>query len=132
MLNIEKYKDKIIQSLKNNEDCLCELNDQIIKNECVHCKECKIKTIEWLCQKYVEPVLSDEGIEFLKQQIKRSGMEAIYIKITKKVANYYEYRLEIHLSNGLITIPFAEKSGLYEMFKNVEIGKDYAPKELGL
>lgn len=39
MLNIEKYRDMIIQSLNNGEDFLRELNDAIIKNDCVSCIE---------------------------------------------------------------------------------------------
>ena len=133
MKNIEKYKDKILNNIQDAQPIFCFIHTKLMKKtDCNNCITCKKKSIEWLCEKYEEPILNDEGIEFLKAHIKQSGATAVYIKITKKVANYYEYRLEIHLETGLISIPFVEKSNLYEMFKNVEIGQDYTPEELGL
>ena len=133
MKNIEKYKDKILNNIQDAQPIFCFIHTKLMKKtDCNNCITCKKKSIEWLCEKYEEPILNDEGIEFLKEHIKQSGATAVYIKITKKVANYYEYRLEIHLETGLISIPFVEKSNLYEMFKNVEIGQDYTPEELGL
>ena len=138
MKNIEKYKDEIVKEYKDNMYIIDAISDSTslgnalfsIYNRRNNDKELDI--IEWLTSEYKEPILTDEGIEFLKEHIKQSGATAVYIKITKKVANYYEYRLEIHLETGLISIPFVEKSNLYEMFKNVEIGQDYLPEELGL
>ena len=133
MLNIEKYKDEILNNIHDAQPIFCFIHTKLMKKtDCNNCITCKKKSIEWLCEKYEEPILNDEGIEFLKEHIKQSGATAVYIKITKKVANYYEYRLEIHLETCLISIPFVEKSNLYEMFKNVEIGQDYTPEELGL
>lgn len=133
MLNIEKYKDEILNNILDAQPIFCFIHTKLMKKtDCNNCIACKKKSFEWLCKKYEEPILNDEGIEFLKEHIKQSGATVVYIKITKKVANYYEYRLEIHLETGLISIPFVEKSNLYEMFKNVEIGQDYLPEELGL
>ena len=133
MKNIEKYKDKILNNIQDAQPIFCFIHTKLMKKtDCNNCITCKKKSIEWLCEKYEEPILTDEGIEFLKEHIKQSGATAVYIKITKKVANYYDYRLEIHLDTGLISIPFVEKDNLYEMFKNVEIGQDYLPEELGL
>ena len=133
MKNIEKYKEEILNNIQDAQPIFCFIHTKLMKKtDCNNCITCKKKSIEWLCEKYEEPILNDEGIEFLKEHIKQSGATAVYIKITKKVANYYEYRLEIHLETGLISIPFVEKSNLYEMFKNVEIGQDYIPEELGL
>ena len=136
MLNIEKYKERIKELDYSFALCKGEIKDcQIV--DCVSCEfgetsGCTAKKVKWLLEKYEEPLLTDEGIKFLKEHIKQSGAIAVYIRITKKVANYYDYRLEIHLETGLISIPFVEKSNLYEMFKNVEIGQDYLPEELGL
>lgn len=134
MLNIEKYKDEIKAELEKNKTLGCVVN-KLMGNTCddyPKCNDCYLKVLDWLLQEYEEPILNDEGIKFLKEHIKQSGAIAVYIKITKKVADYYDYRLEIHLETGLISIPFVEKSNLYEMFKNVEIGQDYLPEELGL
>lgn len=134
MKNIEKYEEEIKSKIKEKSTLDCAIADLRGNacNECFRCTNCGIKSLDWLLEEYEEPLLTDEGIKFLKEHIKQSGATAVYIKITKKVANYYEYRLEIHLETGLISIPFVEKSNLYEMFKNVEIGQDYLPEELGL
>ena len=134
MKNIEKHKDEILKYAGYRHSLMCLIYENIMKkNDCTGCcSKCKRETIEWLTSEYKEPILTDEGIDFLKEHIKQSGATAVYIKITKKVANYYDYRLEIHLDTGLISIPFVEKDNLYEMFKNVEIGQDYLPEELGL
>ena len=135
MLNIEKYEDEIKAKVKNGTSLECVIHD--IRGACscgepFRCTDCQLKSLDWILQEYKEPVLTEEGIEFLKGKIKRSSKKALYIKIRKKVANYCEYRLEIHLDTGLISMPFAEKSKQYEMFKNMEIGVSYTPKELGL
>lgn len=134
MLNIEKYKDEIKAELEKDSTLGCVVN-KLMGNTCddyPKCNDCYLKVLDWLLQECKEPILTDEGIEFLKEHIKQSGKTAVYIKIKKNVANYYDYRLEIHLDTGLISIPFVEKDNLYEMFKNVEIGQDYTPEELGI
>jgi hypothetical protein len=134
MKNIEKYKDEIKSKIKEKSTLDCAIADLRGNacDECFRCTDCGLKSLDWLLEEYKKPLLTDEGIKFLKEHIKQSGAIAVYIKITKKVANYYEYRLEIHLETGLISIPFVEKSNLYEMFKNMEIGVSYAPEDLGL
>ena len=137
MLNAEKYKKDIEKAnysfaIVNNEFINC-----FKLQTCTDCKfdktfNCYHERFKWLLEEYTEPVLNDEGIEFLKHHIECSGKKALYIKITKKVANYYEYCLQIHLDTGLISIPFDEKSDLYKMFKEMEIGVSYAPEDLGL
>lgn len=135
MKNIEKYEKELRKygtnfaltkwgSIVNCKDVSCQ--------NCTFDDGCVIKRMNWLLEEHEEPILTDEGIKFLKEYIKQSGKTTLYIKIRKKVANYYEYRLEIHLDTGLISIPFAETSNLYEMFKNMEIGVGYTPEELGL
>lgn len=138
MLKAEKYKEKIKEfgysfalcngKLKPCRDVSCD-NCEFNK---IGAKACRRYANKWLLEEYKVPVLTEEGIEYLKHHIECSGKKLLYIKITKKVANYYEYRLEIHLDTGLISIPFEEKSNLYKMFKDMEIGKCYVPKELGL
>ena len=135
MKNIEKYKKELkkygVYFALTKEGKLVSCNG-IFCASCSFYNCCSIKRMNWLLEEHKEPLLTDEGIKFLKEHIKQSDKTALYIKIRKKVANYYEYRLEIHLDTGLISIPFVEKSNLYEMFKNMEIGVSYAPEDLGL
>lgn len=135
MLNIEKYENELrkygtaFALTKKGKPVKC---DDFRCTDCAFGASCTIKRMNWLLEEYKEPLLTDEGIKFLKEHIKQSGKTTLYIKIRKKVANYCEYRLEIHLDTGLISMPFAEKSKQYEMFKNMEIGVSYMPEELGL
>lgn len=135
MKNIEKYEKELkkygVYFALTKEGKLVSCNG-IFCASCSFYNCCSIKRMNWLLEEYKEPLLTDEGIKFLKEHIKQSGKTTLYIKIRKKVANYCEYRLEIHLDTGLISMPFAEKSKQYEMFKNMEIGVSYTPKELGL
>lgn len=135
MKNIEKYEKELreygVYFALTKEGKLVSCNG-IFCASCSFYNCCSIKRMNWLLEEYKEPLLTDEGIKFLKEHIKQSGKTALYIKIRKKVANYCEYRLEIHLDTGLISMPFAEKSKQYEMFKNMEIGVSYMPEELGL
>ena len=86
MLNIEKYKDKILNNIHDAQPIFCFIHKELMKKtDCNNCITCKKKSIEWLCEKYEKPILNDEGIEFLKKHIKQSGAIAVYIKITKKV-----------------------------------------------
>lgn len=134
MKNIEKYKDEIKSKIKEKSTLDCAIADLRGNacDECFRCTNCGLKSLDWLLEEYEKPLLTDEGINFLKEHIKQSGAIAVYIKITKKVDDYCDYCLEIHLETALISIPFAKRSNLYEMFKNVEIGQDYLPEELGL
>lgn len=136
MLKAERYKERIKEL--NYSFALCEGEMKDCESaDCENCKfvsnsGCTTKKVKWLLEEYKEPLLTDEGINFLKEHIKQSGAIAVYIKITKKVDDYCDYRLEIRLETGLISIPFAKRSNLYKMFKEVEIGQDYLPEELGL
>lgn len=137
MLNIEKYKGMIING---GEDFLCELNATIIKNDCVSCTECKLKTIEWLCQEYEEPILTDKEREYLKTVISPRRDDDLWVR---KMYFYkdteHEYTVVTVYGNHPIphypkTIwPLLNFITTADMpFKNMKPEKDYSPEELGL
>lgn len=132
MLNIEKYKDKIIQSLNNDGDFLCEMNETIIKNDCVHCKECKTKTIEWLCSEYKEPILTEKEKAYLKNVIKPFGDCIAYV--SKFATSKLDF-LSIYISTSKEKVRSFEIPLMYDlesMFKNIKYDKEYSLEELGL
>ena len=58
MMNIEKYKDVLLNAVTN--DLTCCIIDLFHKGKCPDsCKVCKQKAIEWLLSEYKEPTLDE-------------------------------------------------------------------------
>lgn len=136
MLNYDKHKEEIDKIFKDGKS-LCEVSQTILKVHCLGCNSdkekyanCKIKTLEWLCQEHIEPILSDEAKAYLKAIIK--PVECVTIR---KISDYNigAYKLDILIKEeGCITIKFKTGTILYEYFKDMELNKAYNLKELGL
>lgn len=135
MLNYDKHKEEIDKIFKEGKS-LCEVNQTFIKAHCWGCSSdkemrtnCQIKTLEWLCQEHIEPVLSDEAKAYLKTIIE--PVEAVAIT---KISDYNigTYKLEFFIKDGSITIKFKTGTKLYEYFEDMELNKTYILKELGL
>lgn len=128
MLNIEKYKDYILNTEQTNINCCVNyLNNKEIcfKN----CKECKKHAMEWLLEEYKEPVLDDVEREYLSVVIKPFRSRVQYI-VKWKIYNDFKQFLHIELSDGdSLSFPnFKENT----MYKGMKVGKYYTPEELGL
>ena len=135
MLNYDKHKDEIDKIFKDGKS-LCEVNQTFIKAHCWGCSSdkemrtnCQIKTLEWLCQEHIEPILSDEAKSYLKAIIE--PVEGVAIR---KISDYKigTYKLDFFIKDGSITIKFKTGTKLYEYFKDMELNKTYTLKELGL
>lgn len=135
MLNYDKHKEEIDQIFKDGKS-LCEISQTILKVHCLGCNSvkekyanCKIKTLEWLCQEHIEPILSDEAKAYLKTIIE--PVEGVAIR---KISDYNigTYKLDFFIKDGSITIKFKTGTKLYEYFKDMELNKAYTLKELGL
>ena len=130
MLNIEKYKDEIIDEWRESEEC-----DLLEDIKCVaHRHGSKDFTCErlfdWLCDEYKEPLLDDKEKEFLQDlmkwygfnALKRDGLKiAMYESISDGVSNYM----------GSVSVPFDTDKGFYT-FQNLEDDRMYTLEELGL
>lgn len=137
MLNYDKHKEEIDKIFKKDGNSLCEVHQTFLKLSCWGCSSdkeqrtnCKIKTLEWLCQEHIEPILSDEAKAYLKAIIK--PVECVTIR---KISDYNigTYKLDILIKEeGCITIKFKTGTKLYEYFKDIELNKGYTLKELGL
>ena len=126
MLNYDKHKEEIDQIFKDGK-ALCEISQTILKVHCLGCNSnkekytnCRIKTLEWLCQEHIEPVLTDEAKAYLKTIIKPVECSTI-----RKILDFF-------IKEGCITIKFKKGTKLYEYFKDMELSKVYTLKELGL
>lgn len=135
MLNYDKHKEEIDRIFKDGKS-LCKISQTILKEHCLGCNSnkekyanCKIKTLEWLCQEHIEPVLSDEAKAYLKAILE--PVEGVAIR---KISDYNigTYKLDFFIKDGSITIKFKTGTKLYEYFKDMELNKAYTLKELGL
>ena len=134
MLNYDKHKEEIDKIFKHGKS-LCEVNQKFLKTSCWGCSSdkemkanCKIKTLEWLCQEHIEPILSDEAKAYLKTIIE--PIECT--NISKNLQSSYTYELRIYYKDGYILIVYSKDTKLNEYFKNMVAYKKYTPKELGL
>ena len=135
MLNYDEHKEEIDKIFKEGKS-LCEISQTLLTEHCLGCNSdkekyanCKIKTLEWLCQEHIEPVLSDEAKAYLKTIIE--PVEGVAIR---KISDYNigTYKLDFFIKDGSITIKFKTGTKLYEYFKDMELNKTYTLNELGL
>lgn len=133
MLNYDEHKEEIDKIFKDGKS-LCEISQTILKVHCLGCNSdkekyanCKIKTLEWLCQEQIEPILSDEAKAYL-------NIEPVEGVAIRKISDYNigTYKLDFFIKDGSITIKFKTGTKLYEYFKDMELNKAYTLKELGL
>ena len=140
MKNIEKY-EKEISKLVNEDNILpCAIATVAgIRKEkpCYHqeCEECHKKCIEWMYSEYKEEILSDDEKDIVKEMcdfIYKFGCEVNYVYKSECVdgdcfiratfKNIVTGRL------GIIDSPYFNN----DMFKGMEIDKEYKPEELGI
>lgn len=128
MLNIEKYKDEILNS--SRADLTCCVNDSILGKNCYRtCNECKKSVMEWLLSEAKEPILDDVERKYLSDVIRPFRKEVTTISKFLTWANdaHYIY-IEMKDDRGC-TLPFFPKNTMYKGMKD---GRHYSLKELGL
>lgn len=132
MLNIEKYKDVVLESLSSChlETSLRELYGETVvccpHTDCGECKECFLK---WLLEEYRGPVLDDVEREFLSATIKPFRKKIAYIV---KAQDFDDGKqcIRIILQNGDgMHFPYLDDDAMY---KGMEVNKEYSLEELGL
>ena len=137
MLNKEKYKDelekilgKVITVSKNGKICQCRDIGKC-SSDCIFFNgndtNCVRKTIVWLNSEYKEPILTEEEREYLSAVIKPFRNEVLNIK---KKSNYLAWISIVMKDREIIKLPFFEKSS--EMYKGMELNREYTLEELGL
>lgn len=142
MLNKEKYAKEIAEIAINNEIIALRDNKPIScrKTKCDDCGKhvpgygCSMeKLTEWANSEYKEPILDEAEKEYLKAVIKPFKKHVKTIMKAKQVATLYAITIDIEEKYNYETFlqfPPFEKSS--EMYKGMELGKEYTLKELGL
>lgn len=131
MLNIEKYKDVVLENFNN---CHLETRLRGLYGEkvvyCPHtnCGECKERFLKWLLSEYKEQVLDDVEKKYLSAVIRpfRKEVDTISKFHTTNTMQYIYFQMKD--KNGW-TLPLFKKGTMY---KGMVQGKHYTLDELGL
>lgn len=133
MKNIEKYYDVIKHKLQTTDvmNLYCIVNE--IRTGCDdcpegrNCRECCLKNIEWLNQEYKDPILDNVEREYLSAVIKPFRKKISYIRKSEDLRKKY---IKIVLCDGdSMYFPYLAND---EMYKGMELGRQYTLEELGI
>ena len=128
MLNIEKYKDNILNS--DQSDIACCVIDLFHNGVCPdNCKDCKKAAMKWLLSEYKVPILDDVAKEYLSAVIRPFRT---HVTSVRKWFNGTAYQIIISLYNAdnLCQLPRFPLSS--EMYKGMEVDRKYNLEELDL
>ena len=130
MKNIEKFEEEIKKEIANFRDIPCIVKD--LKDggcgESRNCVTCSTEMLHWLSQEYKEPILSQEGKEFLKQLI----APFISNEIVSVCKNEDLQILRIDYKIGWTCYSKKVLGEKWDWFKNLNPEKLYTLEELGL
>lgn len=135
MLNIEKYH-KEIAKLYENDNLPCsiyrvrEKDTKCYCGDCT-CTECVRKSLEWLCEEYIEPILTDKECEYLSAVIKpfRNVIEWISKNPYRNDFEYIDIKYIEDNGYQIMTFPLFKEGTMY---KGMALKKEYTLEELGL
>lgn len=128
MLNIEKYKDNILNA--DQSDITCCVIDLFHNGVCPdNCKDCKKAAMKWLLEEYKEPVLDDVEKEYLSAVIKPFRKKVVYIKKNKNSSNGMQYLTIVICDDDYMYFPYLDDDTMY---KGMEVNKEYSLEELDL
>ena len=138
MLNIEKYKDEIIEEYQNLMKTTAIDGDGNRMNKAIrtiaykHCRKILLgasNPFKWLCEEYKEPILDDVEREYLSAVIKPFRKKVKYIAKLNGFSGAKQFIRIIMCDCDCANLPFF-KSGT--MYKGMEADKLYSLEELGL
>ena len=128
MLNIEKYKDDILNT--EQADITCCVTELLCIGECFEdCKECKKNAMKWLLEEYKGPVLEDAEKEYLSAVIEPFREKVKYIEKCGYVYTDKQFiRIKI-CDDDYMNFPNFKTNAMYE---GMELRKEYTLEELDL
>lgn len=127
MLNIEKYKDNILNAAQA--DITCCVIDLFHNGVCPdNCKDCKREAMKWLLSEYKESVLNDAEREYLSAVIKPFRKNVMDVVKTQYSGGKQSIRIRI-CAGDYVELPLFNNNTMY---KGMDVGKYYTPEELGL
>lgn len=121
--DLAKCKGKIVHCCTTN----CELCDFYVKE-----RHCNANFVKWLLEEYEEPLLSGDAINYLMTLILPYSLNELGTIIKINLCDELKYKLCVHLKDCIITVYFQRGTELCQWFDNLENGKYYNAKELGL
>ena len=138
MLNIEKYKDEIIEEYQNLIKTTAIDGDGNRMNKAIrtiaykHCRKILLgasNPFKWLCEEYKEQILDDVEREYLSAVIKPFRKKISYIIKSKDLSEGKKY-IKIELCNGdTMYFPYLANDAMY---KGMKLDRNYTLEELGL
>lgn len=141
MMNIEKYYKEILEnkdSFAVNEQTgevsrcskiICENCKFYYANNCYEYENCEEAKLSWLFEKNKEPILTDEGKEFLKQLIIPFEQ---FNKATTIDKSSTLNSLRIDYEVGWVAYTNKVLGEKWDLFKDLEPERLYTPEDLGL
>ena len=138
MLNIEKYKDEILEEYQNLMKTTTIGGDGNRMNKAIqiiaykHCRKTLFgasNPFEWLCEEYKDQILDDVEREYLSAVIKPFRKKISYIRKSKDPCKGKKY-IKIELCDGdTMYFPYLAND---EMYKGMKLDRNYTLEELGL
>ena len=127
MLNIEKYKDDILNAAQA--DITCCVIDLYHNGKCPdNCKDCKREAMKWLLEECKEQILTDSEREYLSAVIKPFRKNVMDVVKTQYSGGKQSIRIRI-CAGDYVELPLFNNNTMY---KGMDVGKYYTPEELGL
>lgn len=135
MLNIEKYKDEILDARKTGKIIGCAIG-AVRKGNCngQECNACRRCSLEWLFQEYKEPILGDAEKAYLSEIIKpfRDRVKHIYSETQPGGYSYIVICVISINPRRFIEYTYLPSFETGTMYKGMESSKGYTLEELGL
>ena len=131
MLNIEKYKDIVLDNL-NVCSTDARLRRKNVKGYCegFNCVGCTERFLKWLLEEAKEPILDDAEKKYLSAVIKPFLSKIKYIAKFKSACSEDKQYIHIGFYEGDgLTFPYFKENSMY---KGMELNKAYTLKELRL
>lgn len=126
MLNIEKYKEDILNMSHANITCCVGSLNHV--EDCTNrlCKECKKEALKWLLSE--AQILDDAEKRYLRGVIRPFRNRVAFIKKTCNCVGFKWIEIAVE-GNRTITFPGFKND---EMYKGMKLEKEYTIEELGL
>lgn len=135
MLNGEKFLKEIKDldyffALKENKILNCDSIEGC--SGCAFDGCCWFNRTKWLLEEYKDPILDDEGKNYIKTLILPFNVNEIVSIVKHSVYGELRYELIIDLVNAKMFVYFDRESMVGEMLAKMKSNHSYNAKELGL
>ena len=128
MLNIEKYKDIVLEAACSIDAQLCRKMIKCGYCEGFSCEGCGERFLKWLLEEAKEPVLDDVEREYLSAVIKPFRKKVMDVVKVQAIEGKQYIRIRLSYSD-CADLPYFKNNTMY---KGMKAGKYYTPEELGL